>query len=95
MKAKLEAAFSATVCGRVQGVAFRYYAQAEAGRLGVCGWVRNNADGSVEVWAEGAEDSVKSFLDWLSHGPSHARVDSVKSDWQTPLKTYKSFSISY
>ena len=95
MKAKQEAAFSANVRGRVQGVAFRYYAQVEAERLALTGWVRNNKDGSVDLWAEGVEDDVKTFLEWLSHGPSHARIDSLKSDWQTPVKTYKSFSITY
>ena len=40
-------AVSVTVTGRVQGVAFRWYAVQEAERLGVAGWVRNEPDESV------------------------------------------------
>jgi hypothetical protein len=44
----------AVVHGRVQGVGFRYFVMREARALGLSGWVRNQADGSVEVEAEGA-----------------------------------------
>jgi len=39
------------VRGRVQGVGFRWFVEREAHILGIAGWVRNNADGSVEVLA--------------------------------------------
>jgi acylphosphatase len=39
--------------GRVQGVGFRFFSQAAASREGIGGWVRNRADGCVEVLAEG------------------------------------------
>ncbi|MDR0526428.1 MAG: acylphosphatase [Spirochaetaceae bacterium] len=93
MKAKPITALHARITGRVQGVAFRYYAQSEAARLGVTGWIRNSEDGSVEVWAEGIEENVINFLDWLHKGSPHARVDKVRSDICPPQKTYKSFSI--
>ncbi|MFB4163701.1 acylphosphatase [Alteribacillus sp. JSM 102045] len=43
------------VHGTVQGVGFRNFVQTEAKKLGIKGWVRNKADGSVEVAAEGEE----------------------------------------
>ena len=46
-------ALSARIHGRVQGVGFRMQAQSRATRLGLTGWVRNEADGSVRVEAEG------------------------------------------
>jgi acylphosphatase len=95
MRKKNTVAFQAKITGRVQGVAFRYYAQAEAERLGITGWIRNDADGSVEVWAEGFEEETQGFCDWLHRGPPHARVDAVLHNWKQPLKTYKSFSIVY
>jgi acylphosphatase len=40
-------------------------------------WVRNRRDGSVEVWAEGAEDAVEALLADLARGPRMARVDGL------------------
>lgn len=70
----------AVVTGRVQGVSFRYSTLTEAVRLGLAGSVRNMADGSVRVEAEGIEDAVNSFVDWLGHGPPGARVDEVVTE---------------
>lgn len=63
--------------GTVQGVGFRFNARAAAQRLGVSGFARNAADGSVEVEVEGDEASVDRMVDWLSHGPRFARVTSL------------------
>jgi acylphosphatase len=86
-------AFKARVEGRVQGVAFRYYAKDEAERLSVSGWVHNNDNGSVEVWAEGSAENLRRFEQWLHNGPPHARVDAVHTEWGDPLGVYHSFSI--
>ncbi|HSP76245.1 MAG TPA: acylphosphatase [Cryobacterium sp.] len=67
----------AVVRGIVQGVGFRYYAQAEARRLGLAGFVRNRTDGTVEVELEGDAASVWAMLAWLQHGPPSARVEAV------------------
>ena len=63
--------------GRVQGVAYRFFAKKYAARLGLTGWVRNLDDGRVEVLAEGPAGSIESFLGRLREGPSLARVDSL------------------
>ena len=39
--------------GRVQGVGYRYFVEYTAGSMGVTGWVRNQDDGTVEVYAIG------------------------------------------
>ena len=62
--------------GRVQGVAYRFFAKKYAARLGLTGWVRNLDDGRVEVLAEGSAGQIESFLERLREGPSLARVDS-------------------
>lgn len=49
--------------GRVQGVGFRYAAQAGAVGFEVTGFVRNLADGRVELVAEGVADELDRFLD--------------------------------
>ena len=65
------------VTGMVQGVWFRASMQREARRLGLCGWVRNRADGAVEAEAEGDSDAVAGLILWAQTGPSGARVDRV------------------
>jgi acylphosphatase len=70
-------AVSVRVTGRVQGVAFRWYAVQEAERLGVTGWVRNEAAGSVLAHVEGEDDAVEAMVDWCRHGPSYASVRHV------------------
>jgi acylphosphatase len=70
-------AVNVRVTGRVQGVAFRWSAQAEALRLGVTGWVRNEPDGSVLLYVEGPDDSVDALVAWCRQGPPSARVRAV------------------
>ncbi len=62
------------VSGRVQGVSFRMAAQGEAQRLRLTGWVRNLADGRVEVQAFGPRASLDEFRTWLKRGPPMASV---------------------
>mgnify|MGYP001793378155 CR=1 FL=1 len=73
----------AVVTGSVQGVRFRVYAQDAATKLGITGWVRNEPDGSVLVIAQGTQDILKEFVEYLHEGSLHARVESVSVDWQT------------
>ena len=65
------------VMGRVQGVGFRYFVWREAEALGVDGWVRNRADGTVEALARGTNDELDRLLDRLQEGPRWSRVMSV------------------
>ena len=65
------------VSGDVQGVFFRDSCRRVATELGVSGWVRNLPDGTVEAAFEGAPDAVSRVVDWASHGPRTALVDTV------------------
>lgn len=67
----------AIVRGDVQGVGFRWFVEREAARLGLEGWVANRADGSVEVVAEGDEDSLSQLLLQLWEGPPGSAVSDV------------------
>jgi len=44
---------------------------------GVVGWIRNNADGSVEAAFEGPEDAVDSMVAFAREGPRGATVETV------------------
>ena len=63
--------------GRVQGVWFRESMRQEAERLGVTGWVRNLADGSVEAVVQGPTEAVDALLVWARSGPPMAQVERV------------------
>jgi len=67
----------AIVRGSVQGVGFRHSTKVEARELGLAGFVRNLADGSVEVSVEGPKPVVERFLAWLERGPPGAHVERV------------------
>jgi len=81
------------VRGRVQGVGFRWYVEREARTLGLSGWVRNRADGSVEVLAAGTDAQLGSLYDKLKQGPRAARVDDVDVEEAAPLADAGTFRI--
>ena len=66
--------------GRVQGVGFRAWAQAQAQSLGLAGAVRNDPDGAVSGVAEGGEAELEAFRARLAAGPPQARVAALHWD---------------
>jgi acylphosphatase len=66
------------VRGLVQGVYYRASAQETARCLGLTGWVRNCADGDVELVACGTPEQIDVLEQWLWQGPPAARVESVR-----------------
>ena len=72
------------ISGRVQGVFFRAEAAQRARSLGLAGWVRNNADGTVEAVFEGERERVGSMVEWARRGPSLAEVERVDLSWEQP-----------
>jgi len=81
------------VRGRVQGVGFRWFVEREAHILGIAGWVRNNADGSVEVLAQGMREQLSGLGSRLRQGPRAARVDDVEESDVRPSAGLTSFRI--
>ena len=73
------------VVGKVQGVWFRASTAERATALGLRGWVRNLADGRVEVVAEGPRAPLESLVAFCRQGPPLARVDEVDLRWEEPL----------
>jgi acylphosphatase len=83
----------ATVIGRVQGVGYRYYAEDEANRLGLTGYVRNKPDKSVEVVVEGDRKVLEGFLALLRIGPSGGAVSDVIFTFVPATDEFYDFSI--
>ena len=81
------------ISGIVQGVWFRASTKEQADRYGVSGWVRNVMDGSVEVHAQGADQSVEKLYQWCRRGPSGAVVESVDAEDVNPEPDIKGFVI--
>jgi acylphosphatase len=81
------------ISGRVQGVGFRYFAQATAARENIHGWVRNLPDGRVEVTAEGGADGMRRFEQALRQGPRGARVERLEIEHTVPGGRDGGFSI--
>jgi acylphosphatase len=76
----------ATVVGRVQGVGFRWFVCDQAAALGLIGWVRNAADGSVEVVAQGHQGALAALETALRRGPAGAAVRAVHTTWSRPVE---------
>lgn len=79
--------------GTVQGVGYRYAMQREATRLGIAGWVRNRADGSVEALVQGDAQAVEALIGWARKGPPAARVREVAVSPAAPATDASGFEL--
>jgi acylphosphatase len=66
------------IAGRVQGVGYRAWATRVAAEYGLRGWVRNRADGTVEMLVTGTDDAVAAMIEAARRGPPVARVSDVR-----------------
>jgi acylphosphatase len=66
------------VTGRVQGVGFRYFVYREATTMGIDGWVRNRADGTVEALVAASDEDHAILRCRLEQGPRISRVTAVE-----------------
>lgn len=73
-----------TITGCVQGVGYRAALYEAALRLGLSGWVRNRADGSVEAVVHGPPKDVERLAQWATRGPPAARVQCVERSSAEP-----------
>jgi acylphosphatase len=85
----------AIVSGRVQGVWYRAHTQEKAQEMGVVGYVRNCADGTVEIVAEGEEHRVEALLDWAREGPPMAQVADLSEEILSPDEEFHRFEVRY
>lgn len=84
--------YQITVRGRVQGVFFRASTKSCALDLNIKGWVKNQADGSVLIEAEGKEENVRELIEWCHEGSAHSDVIEVIAT-EIMSKDYQTFEI--
>ena len=93
MGAKTRERLSVRITGRVQGVGFRNFTRAQARRLGVTGWVRNERDGSVRLEAEGPREALDDLVEAVQEGPRTARVENVEVNWADATDNFEDFRV--
>ncbi len=85
----------AIIHGKVQGVGFRWTALDYAERYQLTGTAKNLPDGTVEVYAQGSKESLESFLEALKNDTGAARIESIKTHYQEPSRSFEAFKIIY
>ena len=83
----------ANVHGKVQGVGFRIWVRSQATSLGLAGWVRNEADGSVTAEIAGIDENVSTMIERLWKGPPGASVSRVEVEDKTSGHALTGFGI--
>lgn len=81
------------ILGEVQGVFFRQGAKIKADELGICGFVKNQEDGSVKIIAEGNEEKLRKFVEWCKRGTEFSQVKNIKIKWLDDRQEFKNFQI--
>lgn len=81
------------ITGKVQGVGFRAFTQAEAAKLGIGGWVRNLGYDEVECLLEGERAALEALIALLRRGPSAGRVEQLGVEWLPATEKFTSLEI--
>ncbi len=81
------------IVGRVQGVFFRSSILKYAQNHGISGWVKNLADSSVEVVAEGPRFALSELLSFCRRGPPEAEVQDVIARFGKHQDEFRTFRI--
>ncbi len=83
------------VYGQVQGVCFRLYTLKEAQKLGLTGWVKNEADGTVLIKAKGSQEKLQKLLDWTLKGSPSSSVRKIDHTYSSKLENFNNFEIRH
>ena len=78
--------------GKVQGVYFRKSTKEIANLLDLCGYVKNQPNGTVLIYASGAEAQIDQLITWCKMGPPSALVKNVNVE-QKEIENNNSFEI--
>jgi acylphosphatase len=79
------------ITGKVQGVWYRSWFADQAQSLGIDGWVRNRADGSVEAVVQGPSEMIDAIIVKAHEGSPASRVADVIVTDDVPAETLQGF----
>jgi acylphosphatase len=82
-----------TYSGQVQGVGFRYQTKRLATGYDIVGQVRNAADGTVELIAEGEPEELEAFREAIRKCGLGPLIRDEKVSWLTPRDDFRGFEI--
>jgi acylphosphatase len=88
----MKSGYAIRITGKVQNVGFRFYTARMAKDFNISGFVKNEADGSVYIEAEGEVSELETFMEWCRRGPQWARVDEFDMQEQ-PVMGFDGFKI--
>ena len=90
MPARLQVLFS----GRVQGIGFRYTVKQTALGYEVTGWVKNLADGRVELLVEGERGELEAFQAAIPEAGLRRFIRETQSEWSNGTGEFRGFKIA-
>ncbi len=83
------------VKGIVQGVGYRYFVYEKANQIGISGYVKNLADGSVEIVCQCDEDKMNKLLEHLKLGPVYSKVENIDIEEIDCNQLFDGFEIKF
>ncbi|MBD7909758.1 MULTISPECIES: acylphosphatase [Clostridium] len=81
--------------GRVQGVGFRFYAQSNALKYSLTGFVRNMPNGTVELEVQGTENNLQKFISVIREGNRFINVTDFSKKEVSLIQDEKKFRVIY
>ena len=83
------------VHGDVQGVFYRDNTRKKASELGLRGYVKNLPDGTVEIVAEGSEDTINELIEFCRNNPGYSNVDKVEVKEEKVTDEFRDFGFRF
>ena len=72
--------YKAILTGRVQGVGLRFFTMENASKLGLTGWVKNMADGTVHLEVQGEDSVITEFVNIIKKGNFIINVETFDAE---------------